>query len=162
MIREKPHRLPPTSYRSLVKAAFTLCTAKRVEYFKCRTLVDIATQALYEAFAQHGGHAAVYLFMPGHVHLIASGAGEQSDLLALVERFKQKTTFRIRRTGIGFARQKDFYDHIIRAKEDYGAQVRYLLRNPVRRNLCEHWEHWPHKGVLGQSWQDLALNIGTL
>ena len=30
---------------------------------------------------------------------------------------------------------KDFYGHIIRATEDYGSQVRYLLRNPVRRRL---------------------------
>lgn len=162
MIREKSHRLPPASYRGLIKAAFTICTASRFAHFNCETNVTIATQALEEAFIQHGGHAAVYLFMPDHVHLIVSGGHEQSDLLALVERFKQKTTFRVRRTGAAFGWQKDFYDHIIRASEDYGAQVRYVLRNPVRRGLCAHWEHWPNKGLLGQTWEDLAVNIGTL
>jgi putative transposase len=162
MIREKSHRLPPESYRGLVKAAFTICTAKRLEHFNCGAIVAIAIHALEEAFIQHGGHAAVYLFMPDHVHLIVSGKDTQSDLLALVERFKQKTTFRVRRAGGDFAWQKDFYDHIIRASEDYGVQVRYLLRNPVRRGLCAHWEHWPNKGVLGQTWEDLAVNIGSL
>ena len=37
-----------------------------------------------------------------------------------------------------------------------------LLRNPVRRGLVAHWEHWPHRGVLGQTWEQLAMNIGTL
>ena len=64
--------------------------------------------------------------------------------------------------GQVFGWQKDFYDHHIRANEDYGAQVRYVLRNPVRRGLVAHWEHWPHRGVLGQTWEQLALNIGTL
>jgi len=162
MIREKPHRLPPVSYRGAARVAFTICTAKRADHFHSGTTIATATHALGEAFIQHGGHAAVYLFMPDHVHLIVSGRHEQSDLLALVERFKQKTTFRVRQAGGDFAWQKDFYDHIIRASEDYGAQVRYLLRNPVRRGLCAHWEHWPNKGVLGQTWEDLALNIGTL
>ncbi len=162
MIREKSHRLPSASYRGLVRAAFTINTAKRFDHFNGEANVAIATQALKEAFNQHGGHAAVYLFMPDHLHLIVSGGDEQSDLLALVERLKQKTTFRIRRAGGDFAWQKDFYDHIVRMSEDYGAQVRYLLRNPVRRCLCEHWEHWPHKGVFGQTWEELALNIGTL
>lgn len=75
--------------------------------------------------------------------------------------FKQKTTYRARRAGKDFAWQKDFYDHIIRAAEDYGAQVRYILRNPVRRGLCERWEDWPYKGVIGQSWEELAATIAA-
>ena len=66
----------------------------------------------------------------------------------------------MRASGLGG--EKDFYDHIVRANEDYGAQVRYLLRNPVRRGWCQHWEEWPHKGVFGQTWEQLVVNIGTL
>lgn len=131
-------------------------------YFNRQETVSIANQALAEAFATHHGHVAVYLFMPDHVHLIVSGSNPESNLLDLVEAFKQKTTFRVRKSQVPFAWQKDFCDHIIRSNEDYGAQVRYLLRNPVRKGLCEHWEHWPHKGILGQTWEQLALNIATL
>jgi REP element-mobilizing transposase RayT len=100
--------------------------------------------------------------MPDHLHWIVSGNGPESDLLAMVTVFKQKTAFRVRRMEKPFGWQKDFYDHIIRANEDYGAQVRYLLRNPVRKGLCEHWEQWPHKGVLGQTREQLAVNIAPL
>jgi hypothetical protein len=65
----------------------------------------------------------------------------------------------LRQAGRNFAWQKDFYDHIIRETEDYGAQVRYLLRNPVRRGLCERWEDWAYKGVLGQTWEELVARI---
>ncbi len=85
-----------------------------------------------------------------------------SDLLAMMKEFKQKTTFRLRQAGKPFGWQKDFYDHIVRANEDYGAQVRYLLRNPVRRRLCADWRDWPNKGVLGQTWEQLTSAIATL
>ena len=162
MIREKRHRLPPEAYRGNVVCAFTICTSQRESFFTDETIIQIARVALAEAFAHYRGHAGVYLFMPDHVHLMVSGKETHGGLLAMVGQFKQKTTFRVRAAGKPFAWEKDFYDHIVRASEDYGAQVRYLLRNPGRKGWCRHWEEWPHKGVLGQTWEQLALNIGTL
>jgi putative transposase len=120
-----------------------------------------AQTALKEAFEQHRGHCGAYMFMPNHLHLIVSGSCAESDLLAMVSIFKQKTTFRVRQTGVVFAWQKDFYDHIIRKTDDYGAQVRYILRNPVRRGLVERWEDWQFRGVLGQTWEQLVAAIST-
>jgi putative transposase len=160
-VREKSHRLPRSAYNGNVIVSFTINTDKRVAYFNDVENIAITAQALAEAFETHLGHVGVYVFMPDHVHLIVSGSSPEKNLLDLVEGFKQKTTFRIRKNRKAFAWQKDFYDHIIREDEDYGAQVRYLLRNPVRKGLCEHWEHWPHKGVLGQTWEQLVVNITT-
>jgi REP element-mobilizing transposase RayT len=162
LIREKHHRLSPQSYRGHIIVAFTINTAARRPHFSNPEYVAVATTALAEAFAQYGGHVGVYIFMPDHVHWMVSGRDTQSDLLAMVQSFKQKTAFRLRQKKLEFAWQKDFYDHIVRASEDYGAQVRYLLRNPVRRGFCERWEDWPAKGVLGQTWEQLAAAIATL
>jgi REP-associated tyrosine transposase len=161
-IREKHHRLPPDAYRGQVIGAFTICTARRSPAFLDTGLVQIAVTALTEAFTQYHGHVGVYLFMPDHLHLMLSGRDADADLLRMVRGFKQKTACRAHQAGRGFAWQKGFYDHLVRANEDYGAQVRYLLRNPVRQGLCGRWEDWPHKGVLGQTWEQLALNVGTL
>jgi len=161
-IRERRHRLPPQSYRGNVIAAFTLNTRNRIRYFGRALPVQTATTALAEAFVLHHGHAGVYVIMPDHLHLMVSGEDAQADLLALVKDFKQKVTFRVHQQGESFEWQKDFYDHIVRANEDYGAQVRYLLRNPVRWRLCERWQDWPHKGVLGQTWEQLAVATATL
>lgn len=142
--------------------AFTINTANHFPCFNHPEAVTAAALALAGSFLQHYGHVGVYVFMPEHVHLIVSGKDVRSDLLALIKDFKQKTTFRLRQAGGEFGWQKDFYDHIVRANEDYGAQVRYLLRNPVRRGLCQRWQDWPHKGVLGQTWEQLAVAIATL
>jgi REP element-mobilizing transposase RayT len=158
-IREKSHRLAPSAYRGRVVAAFTINTAPASAILLDPAVFQIAQTSLADAFQKHRGHASVYVFMPNHLHWIASGAGPDSDLLAMVALFKQKTAFYARRLAMSSAKkftwQKDFYDHIIRATDDYGAQVRYLLRNPVRRGLCERWEDWPYKGVLGQTWEQL-------
>jgi REP element-mobilizing transposase RayT len=174
-IREKRHRLPLSTYRGRVVVAFTINAIGRTGtqpegcgYSGAEPLTaslvyseifDVARRALDEAFRNNGGHCGVYVFMPDHVHLIVSGAGPESDLHAMVKEFKQKTTYRLRRTGREFGWQKDFYDHIIREGEDYGAQVRYVLCNPVRRGLCERWEEWALKGVLGQTWEELKAGI---
>ena len=100
--------------------------------------------------------------MPDHVHLIVSGSGDDSDLLRLVKEFKQKTTFRVRKSGAVFAWQKDFWDHVIRDQQDYANQVHYILRNPVRKGLCLRWEDWAYRGVLGQTWEDLTQNIAMV
>ena len=161
-IREKRHRLPAKCYRGQVKAAFTINTAPPCSpFFADAEFVSVAVDALSEAFTNNGGHVAVIVFMPDHAHLIVSGAHRDSDLLAMVKEFKQKTTFRARKTLPSFAWQKDFYDHIIRDETDYANQVRYILRNPVRAGLCDRWQDWPHRFVLGQTWEDLALNIAT-
>ena len=161
-VRERHHRLPPDAYRGRVICAFTVCTADRMPFFGAVDVIEVARTALGQAFAEYHGHVGVYLFMPDHLHLMVSGRDTQADLWAMVIAFKQRTVFRAHRAGHPFGWQKDFYDHLVRANEDYGAQVRYLLRNPVRRGLCDRWQDWPHKGVLGQTWEQLALNIATL
>jgi len=162
IIREKRHRLPPEAYRGRVQIAFTIDTYDRMDYFADDQNCEIAIGALTEAFVHHAGHVCVGVFMPEHVHLVVSGRGPESDLLALIKEFKQKTTFRIRQRPQPFRWQKDFWDHIIRANEDYGAQIRYILRNPVRRGLVDYWEQWPHKVILGLTWEQLAVSIATL
>ena len=81
-IREKHHRLPPECYRGAVKAAFTINTEDRQLFFLGDRVREIARAALAEAFHLQHGHAAVFVFMPEHMHLIVSGRGPESDLLA--------------------------------------------------------------------------------
>ena len=160
-MREKRHRLPLDAYKGKVIAAFTINTSKGMQVLTHASVFEVAEGALLEAFQQFMGHCGVYVFMPDHLHLIVSGSGSDSVLHAMVKMFKQKTTHRVREGGRDLQWQKDFYDHIIREGEDYGAQVRYMLRNPVRRGLCERWEDWNFRGVLGQTWEELEAVIIT-
>lgn len=161
-VREKRHRLPRVAYRGRVTAAFTVRIVRGIGVLNTMAGFKIARQSLEQAFNESHGNAAVFVFMPDHLHLIVSGGNESTDLWAMVSQFKGRAAREIGKSQNGFQWQKDFFDHIMRSTEDYGAQVRYLLRNPVRQGLCAHWEEWPYKGVLGQTWEELALNISTL
>ncbi len=39
--------------------------------------------------------------------------------------------------------QKDFYDHVIKKKDDLARQVRYVPDNPVRKGLVDSWFDYP-------------------
>jgi hypothetical protein len=75
---------------------------------------------------------AIYCFMPEHLHLIALGNGDASNLLRGVQVFKQRTGYWFSARFLSFGWQKSFHDRIIREKE-LGFHVRYVLDNPVRR-----------------------------
>ena len=102
-IRERKHRLPPQAYRGHVAVSFTINTKDRRRWFEDAKVRAVAVAALEEAFHRNGGHAAVFVFMPDHLHLIVSGNDHGSDLLRLVAEFKQKTCFRLRKEGMQFA-----------------------------------------------------------
>src|SRR5690606_9974951 len=80
-----------------------------------------------------------YCFMSDHVHLLAQVQGKTG-----ITRFVQQ--FKGRSTRIGWAHgihgtlwQRSFHDHVLRESEPPLAYVKYILQNPVRRNLCKSW-----------------------
>jgi hypothetical protein len=42
--------------------------------------------------------------------------------------------------------QKDYYDHILRKKENLNIHIKYILNNPVRAGLVDYWKQYPYKG----------------
>src|SRR5438552_18023688 len=107
-IRERKHRLPPQAYRGHVAVSFTINTKDRRRWFEDGKVRTVAVAALEEAFHRNGGHAAVFVFMPDHLHLIVSGNDHGSDLLRLVAEFKQKTCFRLRKEGCNLRGRRTF------------------------------------------------------
>jgi putative transposase len=45
--------------------------------------------------------------------------------------------------GSGHFWQKRYYDRNIRSYSDFTEKLRYIHRNPVKRELCEKPEDWP-------------------
>ena len=101
----------------------------------------------------------VYCFMDDHQHLIISGAGADADIWKTIVSYKQKTGFWMSGNKPGMRWQKDFYDHVIRTKEDMVTQVRYILDNPVRKRLVSFWEEYPFRGSIGCNLEDFLDGI---
>jgi len=154
-IREKTHRLPRKCYRGRVAAAFTLCIKDRKPLFIDSTVVNIFTEILKNAAADHHCQIPAYCFMPDHVHIIATGIQEDSKLVNFINSYKQKTGFWMSKNQPNVSWQKDFYDHIIRKAEGLPEVIRYILDNPVRQGLVADWHDYPFKGAIGCSLEEV-------
>jgi putative transposase len=40
--------------------------------------------------------------------------------------------------------QSEYYDHLIRDKDDFNYHVKYTLENPVNAKIATNWEDWTY------------------
>jgi putative transposase len=149
VIKEKNHRLPSEYYRGETTVAFTLCIKDRKEAFTHSEIIAIFTDHLREIIGNSGCIIPAYCFMPDHQHIIIAGMNANADTWKTLVRYKQKTGYWMSRHTPHTEWQKDFYDHVIKEKDDVARQVRYVLDNPVRKGLAASWRDYPFKGSLG-------------
>jgi len=168
VIKEKRHRLPKEFYRGEISVAFTLCikndVASDIDVASGFSLSEIEivntfTEILASIIEKAGCIVPVYCFMPDHQHLMVTGTRGDSDIWKVIVSYKQRTGFWMSKNKPEIRWQKDFYDHIIRINSDVGAQVRYILDNPVRKGLASSWEDYPFKGAIGCKLEDILLGI---
>jgi len=168
IIREKRHRLPRAFYRGEISVAFTLCMKHDVASdinvasgfsLSKPNIVNTFTEILGSVIEKASCIVPVYCFMPDHQHLMIAGTRVDSDIWKVIVSYKQKTGFWMSTNKPGMRWQKDFYDHVIRTKEDVATQVRYILDNPVRKGLALSWEDYPFKGSIGCELEDILLGI---
>lgn len=146
--REKSHRLPPQVYRGPVAVAFTICARGQTGALVAPRVVNTLVQMLRDALKTKRCRALVYCFMPDHLHVIVQGLAQDSDALAALIAFKQRSGRWFREQGLNLAWQKDFYDHVIRPWEDISEHVTYIRHNPVRAGLVERAADWPFTGSI--------------
>ena len=77
-----------------------------------------------------------YCVMPDHIHFLAVGALETSNLIKLVEAFKQDTAIEFSRKTRRPLWQLKYYDHILRESDSIERVAWYIWLNPVRKGLC--------------------------
>lgn len=142
-VREKHHRLPRECYRGCRTIVFTICGSPHCCNLADKDFFQALLTWLKEACAQHNAEVLAFTLMPDHMHAVIRGITEKADLWAAIALFKQKAGFHGKRFP-GFQLQKDFYDHIVREKEEPGKHINYVLGNPVRAGLVDSWEAYPY------------------
>ncbi len=148
-IRQRPHRLPLESYRGEVTIAFTICVSKNNPLFLEDHVVKMFKDILRKAVNKHDCQVIIYCFMPDHLHIILQGLSPNADVWKAIVDFKQRSGYWLRRNKNKFSWQKGFFDHVIRKREDLGAQIRYIAQNPIRKGIVKHWDEYPYTGSLG-------------
>jgi REP element-mobilizing transposase RayT len=117
------------------------------------TLPAVATRLLESARCYHDQgrwHLTLLLLMPDHFHAILSFP--RDAVMAEVMRNWKRYTSR----ALGIRWQDGFFDHRLRNAEEETAKHHYIRHNPVRKNLCQRPEDWPHQ----MHWTQNGLAIG--
>jgi putative transposase len=101
-----------------------------------------------------------YCVMPNHVHVLLTPycekADEKSALSDITHSLKRYTAREINKllekAGAMWARES--YDHIVRNETEFGIIIEYIIGNPVKAKLVEHWKAWQY------TWIDTGLSEG--
>lgn len=145
-IREKSHRLPPEEYIGRKNISFDICARDNKALFVYNETIEIFNDYLSEALNQYTCNVIVYLYMPDHLHIILSGKNKNSNIKKCIESFKQKTGFWLAQNKEEFRWQKDYYDHILRGKNDLINHIKYIINNPVKAGMVDDWKHYKFLG----------------
>jgi putative transposase len=146
VLKRKNIRLPAENYLGRRVYFVTLCFHSRRRLGAnggiARWIVGRVRQ--HAAACEFFVHA--YCVMPDHVHVLAEGVTETSNLLKFVESFKQETAVEFARTARRRLWQFKYYDHILRRADSFESVAWYIWLNPVRKGLCRAPADYPFAG----------------
>jgi putative transposase len=86
-----------------------------------------------------------WVLMPDHLHWLLE-LGAELSLGSLVQGLKSRSAIAINKAigSVGPVWQAGYYDHRVRQQEDLLRQARYLIENPLRKQLVDRVEDYPH------------------
>ncbi len=91
--------------------------------------------------------------MPNHVHTLLriseTEFEENIGLEKIIARHKKYTALKINKLlgRSGQFWQHETYDHVVRNEKALYRIINYILQNPVKARLTDHWRKWPHHWV---------------
>jgi len=113
-------------------------------------------ETLIHLCARHQLLCPAYCLMPDHGHFLLMGLADRSDQL-LGLRFMRKDWNRLLRPS-GYELQKQAYDHVLNESErnqtEFEDTLIYVLKNPQRGKIVEHWDEWPFLGAIAAGYPD--------
>ncbi len=96
-----------------------------------------------------------FCVMPNHVHVVLTPLRTNSDevkqeetyysLSTIMQALKGRVALQANRQlgRRGKFWQHESYDHVVRDEDEWRRIVEYVLHNPVKAGLVQHWEEWP-------------------
>ena len=137
----------------------TFCCEKRTPTFKDSNQANWLIQMLRHESEKSQFAIHAYSLMPDHLHFLALGLQENSNLLAFVKMFKQKSAFEFKARFQRALWQKKSYDHILRPKDSVESVAAYIWLNPVRKGLTLSPGDYPLSGSFTIDW-DHSIQAG--
>jgi REP element-mobilizing transposase RayT len=163
--RKSSPRLPTFEYKGVFGYFVTTNTCDRLPVLRgdvAQRCVDV----MLESASETEFEVMAYCVMPDHVHLLAQGLDESSNLIRFVQRLKQVTGFEFKKAIGSPLWHRSYYDHVLRNEDDVHDVAAYIWHNPVKAGLVTSATDYPFSGppvYLGASSLDRAeaLSVRT-
>ncbi len=158
-MHKRPHRLPKDRYIGERTVVYHLCVQNRVRLFEEQAVVLEFVRCLSVAVSGHDCIVPVYCFMPDHVHIMVRGLHGTSNSLEAISRFKHRTAMWMVRKGLDARWQANFYDHVLRAGDDWHSQARYIAMTRFERSWSRTGWTTPTRARSAPIWSVLFVDL---
>ena len=137
-------RLVSEAYRGFVGVHWIMTIEARATGWLTDLVHARWREAMLHALVQHDLLCPVYCLMPDHVHFVWLGGSPGSDQRRAATEFRRTTN----RLLAPLSWQREAYDHVLREterKQDaFWMACRYILENPLRKDLVAEWKSYPY------------------
>ena len=147
--KRKDIRLPRDRYRAWGLYFLMLCFQNRRRFGARPRVASWLVAKLRKHAATCAFFIHAYCVMPDHIHhihLLAAGSSEESNLIKFVESFKQDTAIEFARRTRHRLWQFKYYDRILRNSDAADRVAWYIWLNPIRKALCCTPNDYPFLG----------------
>jgi putative transposase len=143
---KKRIHLKDFDYTGYYRYFITICTLEKQAIFVNKSVVDPIIDFLKRLSNDYNFIVWAYCFMPDHLHLLLEGTDSSSNLKKFIAMFKQKTAFWYKQNYRARLWQINYYEHVLRRKEDTKEIAYYIFTNPVRAKLVDDYRDYPYSG----------------
>jgi len=144
--KRKSIRLARELYQGPMIGMATICFFDRLNVIENKLAPHLTSQ-IVNISKKSDINILLYCIMPDHLHLILNIEHTDQNFLDTITYFKRKTAFELKeKLSLKQLWQDRFIDRIIRDEKELEKLVRYILDNPVRKNLVNDYKHWPYFG----------------
>jgi putative transposase len=137
MVHPYPPHMENFSYVGKYRYFLTFTTHDRKTYFTNAETVQLVYAQILRAAHQHQFSIVAYCFMPDHLHILADGVSDGSDLRIFMKAAKQYSGYHFKQQHQAKLWQRYGYEHTLRDDVERATTLRYILDNPVGAGLVK-------------------------
>jgi putative transposase len=105
----------------------------------------------------HPFELMAYIILPDHFHLLIKPENDMGNYSTIMHSLKRNFALNFKkahsiRSSLQYW-QYGFWDRVVRSEKELAAYLRYIHWNPVKHNLVDQPEFWPHSSY--GKWRDL-------
>jgi len=139
--RKRLDHEPPDWVGPEAEYFITICAEPRKQNHFCRDGIGhIILDSIRHRNEQQTWFCHLAVLMPDHIHLLLNFPPEAASFAKIIGNWKHWLAHQH-----GVCWQENFFDHRIRAGENYGEKMDYIGQNPVRAGLVKETQDGPWK-----------------